>query len=51
MILKAIRLRLNKLGQVIDLSKNVAEQIIKKRWKIRIIWGIYELGKEENMVT
>ena len=40
MIMKANLLGINKLGHVIDLLKNVAEQIIKERRKIRII--IYE---------
>ena len=37
MIMKANLLGINKLGHVIDLLKNVAEQIIKERRKIRII--------------
>lgn len=37
MIMKANLLRINKLGHVIDLLKNVAEQIIKERRKIEII--------------
>lgn len=40
MIMKANFLRINKLGHVIDLLKNAAEQIIKERREIRIIMNL-----------